>query len=275
MLMKIHPAALVALTLAALMIFVPAVIAPGPPVFVIESRTGMKLALIPAGTFTMGSPESQPGRNSDETPHTVSISNAFYLGIHEVTQTQWAMVMSTTPSHFTACGQCPVERVSFYDVDRFLAGLSANATFLRFRLPTESEWEYACRAGEKTPAAPEPLPTATDANIDDRTGASRATANRFRGSTAHVGSYPPNRWGLFDMHGNVWEWVNDWYGEYPADDVVDPRGAAQGARRVIRGGSWYFDENSARCALRYTHLPQDSGFSLGFRVAADPIRREP
>jgi formylglycine-generating enzyme required for sulfatase activity len=141
---------------------------------------------------------------------------------------------------------------------------------MRYRLPTEAEWEYACRAGTTGPFSTGETLTTEQANYNGQfpyTGA----AGEFRQRPTPVGSFPSNRWGLSDMHGNVWEWTADWYGAYAetASANIDPRGPQSGEKRVIRGGSWYFDANSARCALRYTHAPQDRGFSLGFRVAAD------
>jgi sulfatase modifying factor 1 len=254
---------------------VPGVLAPGPARVVIEPWTGMALAVIAPGSFTMGSPSAQPGRNPDELQRTITISRSFYLGIREVTQAEWAIVMGANPSHFEKCSNCPVESINFYDVDRFLANLNARSTALQFRLPSEAEWEYACRAGTSGPTMIEPEPTADQANTDGSPGSRTSQAARVRGSTVPVGRYPANAWGLFDMQGNVWEWTNDWYGEYSPRDIRDPRGPSAGTRRVIRGGSWYFDANSARCGLRYSHAPQDSGFSLGFRVAGDPIQRQP
>ena len=268
-----HPVAVVVLSIAAVAILMDRILAPGPAAIMIEPRTGMALAAIHPGTFTMGSPAAQPGRQPDELQRVITITRPFFLGIREVTQAEWSIVMGASPSHFANCSHCPVESVNFYDVDRFLANLNAQSTSLRFRLPSEAEWEFACRAGTSGPGFVEPAPTPDQANIDARSGAKQgAPSSRVRGATAPVGSYPPNRWGLFDMQGNVWEWTNDWYGDYQANDRTDPRGPSTGSRRVIRGGSWFFDRNSARCGLRYSHSPEDSGFSLGFRVAADPIQ---
>jgi formylglycine-generating enzyme required for sulfatase activity len=168
-----------------------------------------------------------------------------------------------------------VENVTFADVQRFLAKLNANTIAgVTYRLPTEAEWEYACRAGTTTPFAPGGTITTDEANFNGKFPYSSSAPGLFRERPTPVGEFAPNRWGLADMHGNVWEWTADWYGPYPAvDSAHDPRGPSAGTLRVVRGGSWYFDANSARCALRYTHAPADRGFSLGFRVAAD--RRPP
>jgi formylglycine-generating enzyme required for sulfatase activity len=234
-----------------------------------------ELMEIPAGRFTMGSPSSEAGRNADEVPHEVTISRPFFLGRFEVSQQEWLAVMGTRPSRFADCGlMCPVENVSFLDVRQFLETLNASASneFV-YRLPTEAEWEYACRAGTTTPFATGVNLTTDQANYNGKFPYASFAPGIFRERPTIAGSFGANTWGLADMHGNVWEWTADWYGPYPSGAARDPRGAAAGEKRVIRGGSWFFDANSARCALRYTHAPADRGFSLGFRVAAD--RRSP
>ena len=249
---------------------------------VTEAVTGTTLVELPAGRYTMGSGSSEIGRNADETLHDVEITQPFFLGRYEVTQEEWRAVMGTSPSHFAACGpRCPVENVSFADVQQFLEKLNARASAgrsedrpPRYRLPTEAEWEYACRAGTTGPFFTGETLTTDQANYNGRfpyPAGPAARAGEFRQRPTPVGSFPSNRWGLADMHGNVWEWTADWYGAYPeqGSGTIDPRGHDSGEKRVIRGGSWSFDANSARCALRYTHAPQDRGFSLGFRLAAD------
>jgi formylglycine-generating enzyme required for sulfatase activity len=228
----------------------------------VDPLTGMSFVLLPAGTFTMGSPATEVGREPQERQHRVTIGRAFYLGVYEVTQAEWKTVMSSSPSAFAGCERCPVERVSYLDIERFLEHLNARSPWPGFRLPTEAEWEYACRAGGPSAYG------ATDA-ID------AAKANIRGRRTRPVGSYAANAWGLFDMSGNVWEWTSTSYRPYAGARAPD--GPAYVAdRKVIRGGSWLFDADSARCALRYTHRPQDSGPSLGFRLAhdvADPAQR--
>ena len=255
-----------------------------PSPSVVEPWTGITLVELPAGRFTMGTPASEAGRNDDETLHEAELTHAFLLGRFEVTQQEWRTVMGSAPSRFAACGsRCPVENVSFDEVQQFLARLNARtatavppAPRLRFRLPTEAEWEYACRAQTTGPfATGETLPAA-NANFNGAfpypPGAG-STPGENRQKPMPVGSFPFNQWGLADMHGNVWEWTADWYGPYPEASAanIDPRGVASGDKRVIRGGSWAFDANSARCGLRYTHSPKDRGHSLGFRVAADRL----
>jgi formylglycine-generating enzyme required for sulfatase activity len=236
---------------------------------VADTVSGMTFVELPAGRFTMGSSQDEKDHQPDELLHDVELTHPFLLGRYEVTQQEWRSVMGANPSHFADCGpRCPVENVTYFEVEQFLEKLNERATVagskgpaLRYRLPTEAEWEYACRAGT----------TAAFATGDTIT---REQANYKSKSTVTVGSYPLNPWGLADLHGNVWEWTSDWYGPYPerASANIDPHGPPSGEKRVIRGGSWYFDADSARCGLRYTHNPKDKGFSLGFRLAADRVR---
>jgi formylglycine-generating enzyme required for sulfatase activity len=247
-----------------------------------EPWTGMVFVELPPGRFTMGSASTEIGRNDDEVLHDVEITRPFLMGQSEVTQQQWRTVMGTAPSHFTACGpRCPVENITYLDVQRFLEKLNAHPVAappgtppLRYRLPTEAEWEYACRARTTGPFSTGEDLTTAQANYNGRQPYGSFPAGEFRMKTTPAGTFGLNPWGLADMHGNVWEWTSDWYGPYGegAAANIDPHGPASGEKRVIRGGSWFFDANSARCALRYTHAPQDKGFSLGFRVAADRAR---
>lgn len=248
-------------------------LAPGPAVLFIEPQTRMEFVAIEPGSFVMGSPAGEAGRNEDEMLHRVTITRRLFVGRHEVTQTQWAMVMGQNPSHFSACSHCPVENVDFYQVATFITNLNAQSTSMRYRLPTEAEWEYVCRAGTRTPFATGEQITGGQANFDGRFPYRGAAAAAPYERTLAVGSFAPNPWGLYDIHGNVWEWTNDWYGTYEPAADTDPRGPDAGTQRVIRGGSWRVDANSARCALRYTHAPQDKGFGLGFRLVAEPIRQ--
>jgi formylglycine-generating enzyme required for sulfatase activity len=230
------------------------------------------LVRIPAGRFVMGSPSDEASRGADEVLHDVTLSQPFFIGAHEVTQREWRDVMGTSPSHFAGCDACPVERVSDSDVDAFLQRLNSESSRFRYRLPTEAEWEYACRAGTKTPFSTGENLTTAQANYNGNFPYAAFPRGVYRARTTPAETLAPNAWGLYDMEGNVWEWVSDWYGPYPDGAATDPHGPASGSKRVIRGGSWYFDANSARCALRYTHRPQDRGFSLGFRLAADRVR---
>ena len=223
---------------------------------------------IPAGHFVMGSPSDEPQRESQEVQHEVTISRAFWMAKFEVTQQQWERVMGANPSWFAKSGgEFPIERVSYHDIRAFLDRLTAMAPGNRFRLPTEAEWEYACRAGTTTPFNVGHTLSRAQANIGD--AANRAPERR--GQTTRVGSFAANAWGLHDMHGNVWEWTEDDHCPYPAGAATDPIARCSSGLKVIRGGSWYFEADSARCALRYTHRPVDVGFSLGFRVVREPV----
>ncbi len=249
---------------------------------VVDRWTGMSLVELPAGRFTMGSAASEAGRNDDEMLHDVEISRPFLIGQFEVTQQEWRTVMGTSPSHFSGCGhRCPVENVTFFDVQQFLAKMNAHPpapeshdASLRYRLPTEAEWEYACRARTTGPFWTGENLTTAQANYNGRFPYASFPAGEYRQKPTPAGTFPLNPWGLADVHGNVWEWTADWYAPYPESPAanIDPHGPPSGEKRVIRGGSWYFDANSARCALRYTHAPADKGFSVGFRVAADRVR---
>ena len=208
----------------------------------IDPITGMEFVRISKGTFIMGSPKTEADRGEDEEQHSVTIAKDFWLGSTEVTQQQWMKVMGNNPSAHQNCGpRCPVENVTYFDVLEFLRRLNEHNSGATYRLPTEAEWEYACRAGTTTAFSFGDMLTTKQARFDAQDG------------PVPVKSFPANSWGLFDMHGNVWEWTSDWY------DSTE-------IKRVIRGGSWYFGADSARCALRYTHEPKDRGFSLGFRI---------
>jgi formylglycine-generating enzyme required for sulfatase activity len=244
-----------------------------PGATITEPKTGVTLIEIPSGRFTMGSPASETGRGGDETLHDVTINNPFFMGQHEVTQQEWRAVMNSNPSHFSDCGpRCPVENVSLADIEQFLAALNAQSgNRLIFRLPTESEWEYACRAGTSGPFATGNTLTTGQANYNGKRGYADAAPGMFRERTTRAAGFPANPWGLADMHGNVAELTSDWYGPYPAGDVSDPRGSTTGEARVARGGSWQTDAGATRCAARSMRLPTARDSTVGFRLAADPV----
>ncbi len=234
-----------------------------------EPVTGMEFVLVRAGSFQMGSPLEESQREPQELPHRVTITRDFYLGRYEVTQGEWRRVMIDNPSRFPECGEdCPVETVSRLRVEEFLSRLAA-ATGERLRLPTEAEWEYSCRAGTDTAFGLGDAISSELANFDGRTPYPGATLGPFAAATTRVGSFPANPWGLHDMNGNVWEWSADQHCPYPEAPVEDPVGACGADLVVIRGGSWYYGPDSARCGLRYTHRPVDDGPSLGFRVVRE------
>jgi len=237
---------------------------PTPPILTLNLGKGvtMKLLRIRPGKFTMGSPDSEQGRESNEGPqHVVTLSRSFYLGVTEVTQAQYEAVMGTNPSQFKGPTN-PVERISWDDAVAFCRKLSKK-TGRTFRLPTEAEWEYACRAGTRTRYG---------FGNDDAQLADYAWLNANSDRKTHpVGLKKPNAAGLFDMHGNVCEWCADWHGPYAAGSARDPRGPRSGTDRVLRGGTWGSgNRNQFRCAYRYTNVPTRRHYFNGFRCAVAP-----
>jgi len=228
---------------------------------------GMKFVLIPNGTFMMGSPSSEPRRDSDETQHRVTLTKGFFMQTTEVTQGQWKQIMGTSPSRFKGDDR-PVEKVSWNDVQEFIRKLNRKEGTDTYRLPTEAEWEYACRAGTTTPFSTGRCISTDQANYYGNNPMPGCSKGRYRKETVRVGSISPNAWGLFDMHGNVWEWCKDWYDEsYPNSHVTDPAGPSSGSDHVLRGGSWNFDAWSLRSASRHWNYPDRKDDSFGFRVA--------
>ena len=225
----------------------------------IDLGGGVKLdmVLIPAGKFKMGSPASETNRQQNETQHEVTLTKPYYLGKYEVTQEQWQAVMGNNPSIKTKGAKLPVTDVSWNECQDFIKKLNAK-TNGGYRLPTESEWEYACRAGASTAYSFGDKITPQDANYRD---------SNVIGKPVAVGSYKANAFGLYDMHGNVWEWCEDWYGIYPAGSVTDPKGPATGTSRVLRGGSFGYDGSIARSSDRLNNLPSSRYVNLGFRLA--------
>jgi sulfatase modifying factor 1 len=243
---------------------------------VFTNSLGMKFVLLPPGSFTMGSPEDEPFRNRDETQHKVVLTRPFYMQTTEVTQSQWERIMGSNPSHFKDCGgNCPVERVSWYDAVRFVEALNLKGEG-RYRLPTEAEWEYASRAGTGSMFhwGDEPNCAMGMFNNNSRRGASSCVAHVVTkglkpDSPAPVASYPPNPWGLFDMHGNVWEWCSDWYGPYPIGEVRDPTGPPSGQYKVRRGGSWFKYATFCRSANRNWAHPASRYSTTGLRLVRE------
>jgi formylglycine-generating enzyme required for sulfatase activity/photosystem II stability/assembly factor-like uncharacterized protein len=246
------------------------------------------MIFIPAGTFTMGSPPTEAVRDNDEGPQTVvTISRGFWMGQYEVTQAEYVDVMGINPSRFTDDLNRPVEQVSWMDATNYCAQLSERERLAGrlpagyvYRLPTEAEWEYACRAGTTTVFHYGNDLRSGMSNFDGRyeyPPCGGSTLYCYNPSGIHldrataVGSYAPNAWGLYDMHGNVWEWCLDWYGPYSGGSVTDPTGPASGADRVFRGACWNSHGWLCRSASRYAHPPELRTDSLGFRVVLAAI----
>lgn len=225
-----------------------------------------EFAAIPEGSFFMGSPEDEPERGKDEIRHKVTLS-AFFMSKYEVTQAQWKAVMgnNNNPSYFVG-DNLPVEQVSYNDVRKFITKLN-DITGKEYRLPTEAEWEYACRAGTDTPFGTGNNITTDEANYDGQYPYNKNPKGVNRQKTTAVGTFKPNAWGLYDMHGNVWEWCSDLYGEYSSADQTNPKGPATGSTVVNRGGSWLNEAAAARSANRYDDKPEHNFSNLGFRLA--------
>lgn len=243
------------------------------------NSVGMTFVRVPAGQFEMGSPPTDPDATPAEKPrHAVTISKPFEIVRHEVTQAQWEAVMGSSP--YTSARSNPfyglpgmAERirqpanpatVSWNDAQAFIAKLNQREGHRRYRLPTEAEWEYAARAG-----------TTTIYSFGDdvrQLGTYAWFGEDFAtGSTHPVGSKSPNAWGLYDVHGNAWEWVQDWYDDsyYARSPATDPTGPSSGKGKVVRGGSWHVTSGSWRTAFRKSYEPDYRGISIGFRVVRD------
>jgi len=261
---------------------------------VFENEIGMKFRLIPSGTFQMGSPEDEP-RRLDEHLHKVTLTRAFYMGVYPVTQGEWTRVMGSNPSWFSSSGRgsdevsgqdtsrFPVEQVSWNDAQKFLVKLNALACApgLLYRLPTEAEWEYSCRAGTTGPFSFSGAFNGYKVNYNSNGykailpyGTHDKGPCLERPST--VGSYKPNGFGLYDMHGNVWEWCLDWddgisndyYYSSPPEDPAGPLSSHSGLR-ICRGGSWRSPPCDCRSAMRSPWEPEERTYECGFRVLCE------
>ncbi len=231
---------------------------------------------IPPGRFEMGSPEGEPERLAHETRHTVTLTQGYWLAESACTQQLWQAVMGDNPAHFDDSGQCPVERVSWLDCEIFLG--RANAVLndeLVLRFPTEAEWECACRAGSSGPFSWGESLNSEQANYKGTQPYTKDKKGRYRGHTVEVLSFDANPWGLYQMHGNVWEWCADWLGPYPEYGVIDPTGSREGQARVLRGGSWFDFGRYLRSAFRVGFRPDARYRAFGLRLAGgvDPQAR--
>ncbi|MDR2516737.1 MAG: SUMF1/EgtB/PvdO family nonheme iron enzyme [Spirochaetaceae bacterium] len=241
---------------------------------------------IPGGTFTMGSPANEPQRNNHEGPqHQVTVST-FYMGKYEVTQREWREVMGNNPSGFRG-DNLPVENLSWNDAVEYcnwrsrreglIPAYTINGTDVRwnrsangYRLPAEAEWEYACRAGTRGPFSTGNNITTGQANYNGNGPYNNNARGVYRGRTVNAGRFAPNAWGLYDMHGNVYEWCWDWYGAYTSEAQTNPAGPSAGSTRVNRGGSWGRGAQNARSAGRYGNDPSYRFRNLGLRLVRSP-----
>ena len=218
-----------------------------------------KMVFVQGGSFNMGSSD---GEDYEKPVHQVTLSD-FSLGKYEVTQAQWQAVMGGNPSYFSGCDQCPVEQISWDDVQDFIRKLNQQ-TGKNYRLPTEAEWEYAAKGGNKSRAY-------TYSGSNDL-GSVAWYSDNSDSKTHPVGQKLPNELDLFDMSGNVLEWCSDWYGNYSSVAIVNPKGASSGQNRVFRGGSWFFNARICRPLLRIGFVPVYRSINLGFRLVLAPVR---
>jgi formylglycine-generating enzyme required for sulfatase activity len=246
----------------------------------VTNSIGMTFTAIPAGSFLMGSPPAEAQRGGDEGPQRrVTLSRPFFLGVYPVTQQAFEKVMGTNPSQFNKVNGggllFPVEQVSWHDAVEFCRRLTSlpqeGHAGRRYRLPTEAEWEYACRAGTITPFHCGDSLSAADANFDGSRPYGRGVAGVAYRRTREAGSYPANAWGLHDLHGNVWEWCADWYDEHAYENGPsnDPAGPANGSLRVLRGGCWNNSGHLCRSARRNKYASDFRSDTIGFRVVLE------
>ncbi len=264
---------------------------------VLDLPGGGKLELlwVKPGEYSMGSPKEEPGRGSDEAPHLVKLTAGYWLGKYEVTQGQWEAVMESNPSNFAEAGNnAPVEKVSWKSAIEFCQKLTERegtagrlAPGYEYTLPTEAQWEFACRAGRVKALYTGDLTIAGERNgpeldamawyggnsgVDYEEGydSSSWVEKQFehnRAGTHEVGLKQPNAWGFHDMIGNVYEWCYDWYGSYEKGTATDPEGPSNGSKRVIRGGGWFSKADKCRSANRNDRIPVFGNSSVGFRLA--------
>ncbi|MEA3470741.1 MAG: formylglycine-generating enzyme family protein [Thermodesulfobacteriota bacterium] len=231
---------------------------------------GMKFVLIPQGSFMMGSPADEAGRGENENIHKVEIEKPFYMQTREVTQEQWKKVMGKNPTKFKHCGSdCPVDNVSWNDVKTFIRKLNRKEKTNKYRIPTEAEWEYACRAGTTTIFYTGDCISTAQANYNGNYPLGKCPEGEYRYAPVAVGSFAPNPWGLYDMHGNVWEWCQDWDKDYEGDPAAGLK-----EYRSRRGGSWRDTAQYVRSASRLRVYPKYKYKYSGFRIAADPASKK-
>ncbi|MBN1788266.1 MAG: formylglycine-generating enzyme family protein [Sedimentisphaerales bacterium] len=236
----------------------------------LENEVTMMVVYIPAGEFEMGSPPTELKKDNDEGQHRVKLTKAFYIGKFEVTQLQYRVIMRQNESKFGG-DKLPVENVNWHQARQFLKKVS-DKTGLKFRLPTEAEWEYACRAGTTTAFNTGTTLDSSLANYKAKTPYADGVAGDYLKRTNNVGTYQPNAFGLCDMHGNVWEWCSDIYDKdyYKTSPLVDPKGPQKkGGAHVIRGGAWNEKAYKCRSADRNHRLPKTNQAHIGFRVVVE------
>jgi formylglycine-generating enzyme required for sulfatase activity len=236
-----------------------------------------RLRWINPGRFMMGSPADEVNRSVDEILHEVIMTRGFWLADTACTQGLWRAVMGQNPSLSNQGDDYPVESVSWEDVNAFIERINREIPDLALRLPSEAEWEYACRAGTQSPFSFGETIITDQVNYNGDHPYAGGNRGENRGKAVEVSALPANGWGLYQMHGNVWEWCYDWYGRYQTGPVTDPKGPEAGGSRVLRGGSWFSGGGGARSAQRSGSAPGIRGSDFGFRLARGPeeqVRRE-
>jgi formylglycine-generating enzyme len=241
-----------------------------PPKYFTNSL-GMKFAWIPPGTFMMGSPISEAERSANETQHKVTLTKGFYMGVYTLTRAQWKEFMGQDHSNVEGDNNSPVDNEGWDDCQEFIKKLQEKDG-KPYRLPTEAEWEYACRAGTTTPFHFGETISTDQVNFDGQFAYRNGAKGVSRGKPTPGGTFPANAWGLHDMHGNVWQWCQDCYREYSPTDITDPQGPDKRGLRVLRGGYFNTSAGICRSAFRFwvgdgrrgnNFLRRNSG---GFRV---------
>jgi sulfatase modifying factor 1 len=255
-------------------------------------RGRLEFVQVPAGTFIMGSPGTEWGSRDDEQQHQVTFTRPFFLATYEVTQAQWTAITGRNPSYLYDCPDCPVESITWFEAVAFCNKLSQqmgfppayairdtvvtlNAGADGFRLPTEAEWEYACRAGTSTVFYTGECLGTEQANYLGYDPQKGCPKGMWRGQAVDVGSFPPNPWGLHDMHGNISEWCWDRHGFPGPGPVVEPRGPNTGAERLMRGGNWHDLGRNCRSAMRHKAAPNQRFTHVGLRLARSLPKEAP
>jgi len=225
-----------------------------------------RMRWIKPGKFMMGSPVEEKERGSNETQHEVILTEGFWMADTTCTQELWEAVMGDNPANFKG-PQRPVEQVSWEDCKTFMDKINQLIPGLELCLPTEAQWEYACRAGTESPFSFGKNITTEQVNYDGNYPYGDGKKGKYREETVDVKLLPCNAWGLYQMHGNVWEWCEDWFGDYSTKSILDPKGPDSGGYRVLRGGSWDFNGWSVRSALRDRYVPSYRYHDVGFRFS--------
>ena len=232
-----------------------------------------RLRWIPPGEFLMGSPEDELERIDNEILHHVTLTEGYWLADTACTQALWEAVMGSNPSELKGADR-PVEKVSWNEVKDFIEQLNNKVPGLQSQLPSEAQWEYAARAGSQSAFWWGLTLSVEQANYNGNRPYADGKKEQYREETVAVKEFEVNPWGLYQVHGNVWEWCEDWYGAYESTAVVNPRGAESGEWRVIRGGSWFDGGRGLRAAFRVHDVPDERDNALGFRLCAGQFDAE-